>query len=436
MIQETAGRFHNERGFASPLVVCNEAHRFTVADQMMAIDCEPAAIILEPCARNTAPAIAAAALVLAKTDPDAVMLVLPADHVIKDQQDFIAKTRLACTAAQSGHLVTFGIVPDSAHTGYGYIKAGDALSDGLYAVADFVEKPDQKTAEAYLANGDYSWNSGMFAFPAQGYLDELAAHEPEILAAVKEAVGKASSDLDFTRLDEESFAQSPSISVDYAVMEKTDKAAVIPSDFGWNDIGAWDALWQVGDKDEHDNVTLGDVYLEDTSGSYVRAEGKLAAVVGVRDLVIVETPDALLVADRTLSGNVKAIAELLKADNRSEADFHQRVHRPWGWYESLVEEDGVFQAKRLSVKPGARLSLQLHHKRAEHWVVIKGTARVTVGDKVFDLTADQSTYIPVETKHRLENPTDGLLEIIEVQSGSYLGEDDIERFEDDYARDK
>jgi len=435
MFQETMLRLKGLEGLANPLVICNDDHRFMIAEQLRELEVTPSAIMLEPIGRNTAPAVAVAALRLMKTDPDALMLVLPADHLIGDVRAFHASVAKAEEAAKAGHLTTFGIVAQSPETGYGYIRKSAELPgvQGAYAVAAFVEKPDRQTAQTYLDSGDYFWNSGMFLFKASVFIDELRQLRPDILSACEAALEKAVSDLDFIRLDKEAFAACPAESIDYAVMEKTGKAAVVPADIGWNDIGAWSALWEVGAKDQDGNVLRGDIMTESSSGNFIRAESRLVAALGVDNLVIVETPDAVLVASRDRVQDVKKLVDRLKADKREEHVFHRRVYRPWGWYEG-IDEGERFQVKRIMVKPGEKLSLQMHHHRAEHWIIVTGTARITRDDETFLLTENQSTYIPLGSRHRLENPGKFPLHMVEVQSGGYLGEDDIVRFEDVYKR--
>lgn len=411
------------------ITICNEEHRFFVAEQLREIDAI-GKIILEPVGRNTAPAIALAAL--AEKDNDPLLLVLAADHVIADQAAFTNAVIDAVPHAESGKLVTFGIVPTEAHTGYGYIEAGESL-DGAYFVASFKEKPDSETAAQYLSNGGYYWNSGMFMFRASRYLKELETHRPDIAAASQKAMGALSSDLDFIRIDSEAFAACPDDSVDYAVMEKTSDAVVVPMDAGWNDIGSWSSLWDVSDKDDSGNVTVGDVMLFDTNNSFARTDEKLVALVGLDDVVVISTKDATLVARKDRAQDAKAIASSLKAAGRTEWQLHREVHRPWGKYDS-VDQGERYQVKRITVKPGAKLSVQMHHHRAEHWVVVSGVARILNGDDTFLLSENESTYIPIGAVHALENPGKLPLEIIEVQSGSYLGEDDIVRLEDRYGR--
>jgi len=435
MLQDTVLRVSGWPNLMPPLVVCGNDHRFLVAEQLRAIDVKPLGILLEPIGRNTAPAVAAAANYLKAIDPEAVMLVLPADHVITDNAAFKSAVDRAMLMVKEGGLATFGIVPQAPETGYGYIHRGNGVDgcDGCYRVDRFVEKPNRETAEKFLAEGGYYWNSGMFMFRAQRYLDELAQLQPSIASAAETSVQKGYRDLDFCRLDEASFSACPSDSIDYAVMEKTSHAVVVPADIGWSDVGSWSALWEVQKGDEQGNVCRGDVYLDGVSNSLVRAESRIVAVVGVQDLVVVETGDAVLVAHKDQVQRVKQIVDHLKSKERTEHLYHTRVHRPWGWYEG-VDAGERFQVKRICVKPGEKLSLQMHHHRAEHWVVVSGTARVTCGEKVSLLSENESTYIPIGMNHRLENPGKVPLHIIEVQSGSYLGEDDIVRFEDIYKR--
>ena len=432
MLQDTLARIEGLDS-AAPMVICNDEHRFVVAEQLRQRQVTPAAIILEPEGRNTAPAVALAALQAVATAPDAILLVLPADHVIRDPGAFVRAVRCGQAAAASGALITFGIVPDAPHTGYGYLRLGANTGERLFALDRFVEKPDAATAKSYLAEGGYHWNSGMFLLSAAAYLEELRAHAPAIAQACRAAMADASADLDFLRPQREAFLNCPADSIDYAVMEKTRRGAVIPLDCGWSDVGAWSTLWQVSERDDRGNVAIGDVMIEDCSDSYLRSESRLLAATGVDKLIVVETPDAVLVANRDKVQNIKAIVQRLKAEGRSEASLHRRVYRPWGSYESLIVGER-FQVKRIVVDPGHTLSLQMHHHRAEHWIVAQGTAEVTCEDKVFILCEDQSTYIPLGHKHRLANPGKIPLELIEVQSGTYLGEDDIVRFEDVYGR--
>jgi len=422
-------------GLSDPVVLCNGEHRFLVAKIFNDMKISPNAIMLEPVARNTAPAIIAAALKIYHTHPDALMLVLPSDHVIEDAAAFREAIKKCAAAARNGYLATFGITPDRPETGYGYIQQGKAIDDetGAFAIKRFVEKPDLETAAKYLSSGDYLWNSGMFLMSVKTLIDESKIHCPQILDRVTEAVDNARCDLDFIRLDEAAFRQAPPQSIDTAIMEKTGNGAVVPVQMGWNDIGSWSALYDIGDADENRNVKLGDVMLENTSGCYVRSEKPLIAAVGVKDMVIVATDDAVMVAPKEQAQDVKLLVEQLSENDREEHLSHTTVYRPWGSYSNLESGPG-FLVKKITVNPGARLSLQFHHHRAEHWVVVEGLARVTNGDDVFDLTANQSTYIPARTHHRLENPDDKPLHIIEVQSGSYIGEDDIVRIDDHYGR--
>ncbi|UVW29941.1 mannose-1-phosphate guanylyltransferase/mannose-6-phosphate isomerase [Massilia sp. H6] len=435
MLQETAQRVAGWPGLMAPLVVCGNDHRFMVAEQLREIGITPLGILLEPVGRNTAPAVAAAANYLKAIDPEARMLVLPADHVIENGAAFRDAVERAVTLVGQGALATFGIVPKNPETGYGYIRRGQSVAGcgDCYEVARFVEKPDAATAQSFLDEGGYYWNSGMFMFGAQRFLDELQAHAPAIAEAAEQAVRTGYRDLDFCRLDEAAFSSSPSDSIDYAVMEKTRHAAVVPADIGWNDVGSWTALWEVQQKDQNGNACRGDVYLDGVKNSLVRAESRIVAVVGVEDIVVVETQDAVLVAHKSQVQRVKQVVDHLKSSARTEHLHHTRVYRPWGHYEG-IDAGERFQVKRITVKPGEKLSLQMHHHRAEHWVVVSGTARVTCGEKVSLLSENESTYIPIGMNHRLENPGKLPLHIIEVQSGSYLGEDDIVRFEDIYQR--
>lgn len=435
MLQETALRVADEARFTAPLVICNQEHRFVIAEQMRHLALKAASIILEPVARNTAAACAVAALRACDDDPDALILVLPADHLIRDLRAFAHSVETAAAAAATGSLVTFGITPTAPETGYGYIRRGAALAgvDGAFKVAEFVEKPERAVAERYVASGDYAWNSGMFLFPAAKLLDELDRHAPAVLAAARRAIEEGSADLDFFRLGEDAFAQAPSISIDYAVMEKTDSAVVVPCDLGWTDVGAWSALWEIGEKDAAGNVAIGDVALEAARNCYVRSEGHLTALVGIEDAVVVVTDDAVLVAGKDKVQDVKAVVERLKRAGRPEPTIHRKVHRPWGSYQGVHAGDR-FQVKCLTIAPGAQLSLQKHHHRAEHWVVVQGTALVTRDAEQIYVYENESIYIPIGATHRLQNPGKVPLSIIEVQSGSYLGEDDIVRIEDSYGR--
>jgi len=431
MLQETVQRLSN-LDVNAPLVICNEEHRFIVAEQLRTLD-KTGSIILEPVGRNTAPAIALAAEVTVN-DNDPLLLVLAADHVIQNNDAFTDAVKNAIPLAQAGKLVTFGIVPTQAHTGYGYIKRGNSVADSSgYDVNAFVEKPDSNTAANYLESGEYYWNSGMFLIKASRYLQELQKYRPDIFTACKKALEHTTHDQDFVRLDVEAFTACPDESVDYAVMENTTDAVVVPLDAGWNDIGAWSALWEVNDKDKDGNTAFGDTILQDTTNSLIHGGERLIATVGLDNVVIVDTKDALLVACKDKVQDVKKIVEKLKADKRSEFKVHREVYRPWGKYDA-IDNGERYQVKRITVNPGEKLSSQMHHHRAEHWIVVSGTASVTNGDKTFLVTENESTYIPIGIVHSLENPGKVPLEIIEVQSGAYLGEDDIVRFEDRYGR--
>ncbi len=440
MLQETVLRLEGLTELGSPLVVCNDAHRFMVAEQMRQVGQAAETVILEPVGRNTAPAVAVAALQAMADGSDPLLLVLAADHVIRDAAALCTAVSNGVDAVQDGALLTFGIVPTAPETGYGYIRKGQPSASsiqppahGIYDVLEFVEKPDLATAEQYLASGDYYWNSGMFFFRASVYLAELKKAAPEMLAACELAWQGRVTDLDFTRLDAEAFAACPADSIDYAVMEKTERAVVIPLDAGWSDVGSWAALWEVGESDDQGNVSVGDVVNIDCNDSYLYSGTRLVAGIGLQDTVVVETADAILVAAKGRVQEVKLVVEQLKAQARDEYLLHRRVNRPWGAYEGLDAGDG-FLVKRITVNPGASLSLQLHHHRAEHWVVVRGIAEVTCENVIQTLEANQSVYIPIEAKHRLSNPGDEILEIIEVQTGELLSEDDIERFDDEYGR--
>lgn len=440
MLQETLARVAGVDGVGAPIVVCNESHRFLVAEQLRAIGVQPQAIILEPVGRNTAPAVAVAAMAAvtggeagaAKASNDHVLLVLPADHVIRDIAAFQAAVAVGLKAAQQGQLVTFGVVPDKPETGYGYIRRA-AGAGPTYPIAQFVEKPDLPTATQYVESKDYFWNSGMFMFKASAVLDELRALSDDIYQACAQAYTSAKRDLDFTRLSVKEFTACPSDSFDYAVMEKTKHGVVVPLDAGWSDVGSWSALHEAVPGDADRNVCVGDVLTADSHGCYLQSTSRLVATVGLEDHVVVETKDAVLVAPKNRVQDVKLLVAQLKKQGRYETSLHREVFRPWGSYDSIDSGDR-FQVKRLTVKPGAELSLQLHHHRAEHWIVVAGTARITRGDEVFLLEENQSTYIPLGVRHRIENPGKIPLHIIEVQSGTYLGEDDIVRFEDRYGR--
>ena len=429
MVQATWRRVAPLAG-AAPIVVANEEHRFLVAEQLRQIGAPTPAIVLEPVGRNTAPAIAAAALQALAAGDDPLLLVLPSDHVVRNEAGFRDAVSAACAAAEAGALVTFGIVPDAPETGFGYIQA--ETGEGVRRVLRFVEKPDAVTAQSYLDAGGYYWNSGMFLFRASRYLEELGKFQSGIVASVSAAFAAAKRDGDFIRLDKEAFAASPSDSIDYAVMEKTSDAKVLPVDIGWNDVGSWSALWEVAERDDDGNAHRGDVIAVDSRNTYAYAQ-RLVALVGLDDVVVVETDDAVLVAHKDRVQEVKQVVAQLKESQRSQAVLHRQVSRPWGAYDS-IDTGERFQVKRITVKPGGVLSLQMHHHRAEHWIVVSGTARVTRGEETLLLSENQSTYIPLGVTHRLENPGMVPLELIEVQSGSYLGEDDIVRFEDMYGR--
>jgi mannose-1-phosphate guanylyltransferase/mannose-6-phosphate isomerase len=435
LLQQTVRRIADRQGFAAPLLVANEEHRFIIAEQLREIAAVPRALLLEPVGRNTAPAACIAALALTEAEPDPLMLVMPSDHTIGDLAAFADAVEGAATAARAGALVSFGITPQRAETGYGYMRRGSELdgAKGVFAVAEFVEKPGPEQAQAYVASGEHSWNSGMFLFPARVYLDELERLRPDMVAACRDALATAQRDSDFVRLGREAFAGCDSDSIDYAVMEHTRRAAVVPVSMGWSDVGSWDALWEMGDKDQHGNSIEGNVVAEDARNCYLRSEAGLVAAIGIEDLVVVSTADAVMVAPRNRTQDVKKLVARLVKDRRDEADALPTVHRPWGTFTSLHNGHRV-QVKHIMVKPGGKLSLQMHHHRAEHWVVVQGTARIRRGDQETMLSEDQSTYIPIGTAHRLENPGKIPLHLIEVQSGSYLGEDDIVRLEDSYGR--
>jgi mannose-1-phosphate guanylyltransferase / mannose-6-phosphate isomerase len=432
MLQDTAMRLAAIAGAIEPIVVCNEAHRFTVAEQLRALDMQTSAILLEPSGRNTAPAVALAALKALSIDPDATLVVAPADHVIRDARQFQQAAEVAVALAQHGKLITFGIVAHSPETGYGYIRRGEGTGPA-YPVAQFIEKPPLDVAQQFVATGDYYWNSGMFVFQASQYLAELSSLAPDILAACTAAFQAAKTDLDFMRIDKAEFIKCRSESIDYAVMEKTHDALVLPLDVGWSDVGSWSSLFDVLPADEEGNVLLGDVMVHDTHDCYVHSTSRLVTAVGMEDHIIVETKDAILVAPKDRVQDVKELVAKIKKSGRTESALHREVFRPWGSYDS-VDSGERFQVKRLTVKPGGVLSLQMHHHRAEHWIVVQGTARITRNDETFLLAENESTFIPVGATHRIENPGKVPLHIIEVQSGSYLGEDDIVRFEDNYGR--
>lgn len=434
MFQETGLRALSIPFASAPYVVCGDDYRFLVAEQLRELKCSNAKLILEPIARNTAPALAAAALSIVEENPDAIMMVLPSDHQISDLNAFLDAAKTAADCAKQGLLVTFGVVPTSPETAYGYIQKGAPLTDCRgFKVKKFVEKPTELRARELLKFGGHYWNSGMFAMSAARYLEELGRYRPDIASAVKLAWSGRSSDMIFCRLDAKSFGACPAESIDYAVMEKTADAVVIPVSMGWSDLGSWSALWDISEKDPSGNATRGDVDLNDTRNSYVRAESRLVSLNGVENLIVIETDDAVLIANRDKSQTVKDVVARLDTKKRTEHLSHSRVYRPWGYYESIDSGEN-FQVKRLMVKSGEALSLQLHHHRSEHWVVVSGVAKVTCDEKSINLAKNQSTYIPKESRHRLENPGQEPLFVIEVQSGDYLGEDDIVRFEDRYSR--
>ena len=435
MLQETILRLDGLDNLADPIIVCNADHRFLVAEQLQQINIKNPTILLEPIGRNTAPAVAAAAFQSIKQVDNALLLVLSADHVIQDTDAFHRAINIAAKQAQAGKLATFGIVPTDANTGYGYIKLSTDNVDGAYKVEEFVEKPDLQTAQSYLKQGSYLWNSGMFMFQAKTLINELTIHSPEIVKSVNSSVDGATQDLDFIRLEKQAFESSPSDSIDYALMERSSNVVVVPLNARWNDIGSWAALHDISVKDHNGNAIQGDVFTEETTNSYIHANHHIVATIGVQDLIIVDTPNATLIAHKDKSQEVKNIVEQLKQQDRAEQFYHRKVCRPWGWYDT-IEVGKHFQVKRLYVNPGAKLSLQMHHKRAEHWVVVRGVATATNGEKILTLTEGESTYIPIGITHSLENKTSQPLEIIEVQSGTYLGEDDIVRFEDIYGRTK
>lgn len=433
MLQQTLQRLTGIEALAPALLVCNESSRFIVAEQLREIGLNNARMVLEPMRRNTAPAIATAALQAMENGDDPILLVLPSDHVILDTPAFHSAIKLARDAAEQGNLLTFGITPTGPETGYGYIRAEGGAAGQVQRIVEFVEKPALALAEQYIASGDYFWNSGMFVFRASRYLAELERFQPAVVAACREALAKAKSDLDFIRLDHDAYAASPDIAVDYAVMERTSHAATIALDAGWNDIGSWAAVFDVAKKDANNNSAQGDVLMQDCNDCLVHGNSRLVTAIGMRNTVIVETADAVLVMDADQAQHTKTLVAQLIAQDRAEATMHREVFRPWGSYDSIGNGER-FQVKRITVKPGAKLSLQMHHHRAEHWIVVSGTAQITNGDKEYLLTENQSTYIPLGVIHSLANPGKLPLELIEIQSGSYLGEDDIVRFEDRYGR--
>ncbi len=435
LLQETAKRL-NGGPFADPVIVCNDCHRFIVAEQLLGVGIRAQAIILEPDRRNTAPAAALAALYLLRRDPDAVMLVAPSDHIIAEPKAFLDAVAVAVRAAEKGRLVTFGIDPDHPATGYGYIRKGNGVEgvDGCFAIDRFTEKPDAATAEGYIADGNYFWNGGIFLLEAATYIETLESLRPDMAQACRKAVEDGRDDLDFFRPGEAAFKACPADSIDYAVMENTTSGAVVPVHMGWNDVGSWASLWAIGDKDSDGNVKAGDIVTDNVKDSYLRTDGPLLAAIGLENVIVVATGDAVLVGTRDSVEGLKSVVDALKDAGRTETLTHLRVYRPWGWYQTL-ETGERHQVKHLMVKPGHGISLQAHKHRAEHWTVVAGTARVTRDDEVITLGIDQSTYIPIGAKHRLENPGTEPLSVIEVQSGNYLGEDDIVRFDDKYGRD-
>ena len=435
LLQKTAERIVDQNMYERPIVVCNAEHRFVIAEQLRQVGIEPEAIVLEPIAKNTAPAVAVAAMMLSEREAEIQMLVLPSDHNIDEAAEFSSAVRTASFAAAEGALVTFGIKPSRAETGFGYIQRGKRFStqEGCFNVEAFVEKPDAATAKFYVEEGGYDWNSGMFLFTAQAYLAELEQYEPDIVSGCRSAVKAATRDLDFIRLAEEPFADIPSRSIDYAVMERTEHAAVVPADIGWSDVGSWDSLWMIGTKDAKGNVLSGDVVTRNVHNSYIRTEGPLVAVVGLDDIVVISTGDAVLVLPKDRAQDVKSLVDMLKLSKHTEATHHPKVYRPWGFYQSLHNGER-FQVKRITVNVDASLSLQMHHHRAEHWIVVNGTAEVIRGKETFVLHENEATHISPCTIHRLANSGKVPLNVIEVQSGSYLGEDDIVRYEDSYGR--
>jgi mannose-1-phosphate guanylyltransferase/mannose-6-phosphate isomerase len=435
LLAATLQRTATEPDIAKPIIVCNSDHRFLVEEEAALAGVKPRAIVLEPVARNTAPAIAAAAVLVEAEDADGILLVMPSDHVITQREQFLAAVRGAATVAAKGKLVLFGIKPSAPHTGYGYIRRGAPLPGlaNVFAVDAFTEKPNAETAAQYLAAGNYAWNSGIFVLGVGAFLAELARLAPDLLEAVRAAVGAATTDLGFLRLDAQAFAKVPNISVDYAVMERTQAAAVMPVEFGWSDVGSWSSLWDLAARDAQGNAVMGDAVLEDTANCYVRSDRGLVSTIGVKDLIIVDTPDAVLVADRARAQEVSALVAKLRAAKRKEPEQHVRNYRPWGFFASL-NVGPRFQVKLLHIKPGAKLSLQMHHHRSEHWVVVQGTAKVVIGDSERLVRENESVYIVATQWHRLENPGKTPLELIEVQIGSYLGEDDIVRADDIYHR--
>ena len=433
MLQDTILRLPSEN-MNAPVLICNENHRFLAAEQLRTANLAHSGIVLEPVGRNTAPAIAVAAMLATQNGDDPLLLVLAADHLISQHDEFAKAISKAQALASANKLVTFGVVPTEPHTGYGYIKAGPEVNADGFEVAEFIEKPDAKTAQTYLDGKKHFWNSGMFLFKASVYLSELKQHNPKIFEACERSIAKTETDLDFIRINKEAFEQCPDDSIDYAVMEKTDRACMVPLDAGWSDVGSWSSLWETHEsKDANGNACIGDVMLEGVKNSYINSEQRLISVIGLDDVVVVETKDAVLVANRHKVQDIKNVVNKLKAEHRSEFEFHREVFRPWGSYD-CIDDGQRYQVKRISVKPGEKLSVQMHHHRAEHWIVVSGTASVTIGEDTHLVTENESVYIPIGEIHALENPGKIPLELIEVQSGSYLGEDDIVRFSDRYGR--
>jgi len=432
LFQETLCRL-KKLEMADPIIVCNEEHRFIVAENIHNIGDRAQNIILEPVGRNTAPAIAAAALFAIENNDDPLLMVLPSDHIIEDIEAFCAATTLAKELAEKGHMVTFGIKPTKAHSGYGYIEQGEAIAENANKIAAFKEKPDIKTAQSFIESGKYFWNSGMFCFKASNYLEELEKHQPDLLKHVKDSVSNSKNDLDFNRLNKDAFEQCSDISIDYAVMEHTNNGVVVGLDANWMDIGSWDSVWEIADKDVNGNVCKGDIITQDSKNNYVYSKDKLVAILGAENLIIIDTQDALLVADKSKAQDVKTIVSKLKKDSRAEATHHKTVYRPWGHY-TPISEGLRYQTKHISVKSGGKISLQKHQHRSEHWIIVRGTAKVIKGDETFILTENESVYLPIGVVHSLENIDDTVLEVIEVQTGDYLSEDDIIRLEDIYGR--
>lgn len=433
VFQETILRLNGIEGLTDPIIICNDVHRFLVAEQCQQIGIINPTILLEPNGRNTAPAVAAAAFQLLKYSDDTVLLVLSADHAIQDINEFHNAINIANKQAQDGKLVTLGIKPKDANTNFGYIKSSKNDKNGVFKVEEFVEKPDLETAKFYLTQGNYLWNSGMFMFKATALLEELTTYSLDIIKAVRLSVDKAKKDLDFVRLDKQAFESSPSDSIDYALMEKSNNIVVVPLNANWNDIGSWSALYDMWEKDNNGNVINGKAIALETTNTFIKTDQNMVVTIGLDNLIVVDTPDATLIATKDKVKKLNKVVEKLQQQERSEGQIHRKVFRPWGWYDS-IDQGQRFQVKRICVNPGASLSLQKHNHRAEHWIVVKGTAKVTNGDKIELLSENESTYIPIGTLHRLENPGKSPLEMIEVQSGSYLGEDDIERFDDHYGR--